>query len=303
MNSETENQENENPQAAEAEAPDAETSTENAEPLSEEDAERELEEALKKAKLDRWRVPLPFILVFIIWTYAAIWQWTAFKVKDEIQDSFREYAQSGVYMQGQLMTILGFPNTYIIRYKGKITSEKADMEIPMISVNSNLRTGSPITISLPEGVQVSKGLDPAIWALDKLFVKGIIPTALPHEISRKSLWTWRQKSNGLEILDFDIEKQKLKARGRGRFYLDEHLQPSGKFSVRLQGVEDFMALLHDQDIINTKTLILSKSVLAGFSQKDPKTKESYFATEIILQNRMAYLGPLQVASFPLIHWE
>ena len=125
---------------------DAETSTENAEPLSEEDAERELEEALKKAKLDRWRVPLPFILVFIIWTYAAIWQWTAFKVKDEIQDSFREYAQSGVYMQGQLMTILGFPNTYIIRYKGKITSEKADLEIPMISVNSNLRTGSPITL-------------------------------------------------------------------------------------------------------------------------------------------------------------
>lgn len=280
-------------------APDESEAEPEEEPLSDE----ELAELLKKQKLEKKLIAIPFILVFLVWAYGAFWSWSANQIKQEIELSFKSMAKDGIYKEGKLLPILGFPARYIIRFEGKILTDDVSLEIPYLSVESNLRLGSLIKISLPKGIKIAKPEDASIWSMDKLLLKAVIPKTMPESMSQDDLWEWRQKGNGLRIHTLRLTKRDLTADGNGRIYLDQHLQPTGKFFVRLEGIDTFLSYLHEQDVIDTKTMLISRGILSGFEKKDASSSTSYFATDIILQNRSLFLGPLQVASFPMIQWQ
>lgn len=242
------------------------------------------------------------LLVFGNLAYAALW----FSIRKDVQDiaaqTIADAKKEGIHFEGEISPVTGFPGPYKLSFSGKIKYQDYVLNIPKAAIKSFYIPGRPLSIILPQGAIIEGTGEPEINKIDGLSIALIVPDHVPTDITYDHINTWKNGGGTINIASYVIHKESLSIKGSGIITLDDELQPEGKLSAKMAGGIEFIKWLKDHDIIESKDAMIAGTIIGGLTKEDPETGEKAVHTALMLQNRMLFLGPLRLLSFPAIDW-
>lgn len=202
--------------------------------------------------------------------------------------------------------VSGFPGPMVIEGSAA-TTRLWQNEPQKITVPTFTLRGFPVqfldaTLTIPQGVKVEGSIDPDLWSLDQLTLKGPIPLDFPQTLDEPTMTAWRDNGGHITVNHFSFVKGELKGEGAGTLKLDDKLQPSGLINARISGHIEYLNLLVQKGLVDRKDAMLASTILGGLSSPDEDTGVNHMDIGISLQNQTLYAGPLAVAQLPALYW-
>lgn len=128
-------------------------------------------------------------------------------------------------------------------------------------------------------------------------VQGRLGTApLPDAIM-----AWRDAGGVIELRQIELASGRVRLAGEGTLALDRAGQPIGAMTLRLTGYEAVVDLLAGHGILNTKTAVQIKQLLA-LRASGSGTGGRSARISLTLQDRILSTGPLPLLQVPPIEW-
>lgn len=160
----------------------------------------------------------------------------------------------------------------------------------------------------------------ALYTLD-FNASGIQPDALAQEFSEKPAWfaasltlngdlsqpnhaglqIWQQNNGSIDINGLDFSWDQVRIVGNGTVALDRALQPKADGTIQAAGLLSVIERLEEARHVDQSEAAILKLALMLFSGAD-KSGKSAVKFPLRLVDRNVLIGPVKVATVPLIHW-
>lgn len=204
------------------------------------------------------------------------------------------------------VSVSGFPGMMVFSGTFRTTVIDQTRQYELV-VPSFIIEGFPVgfincTLTLPQGGYIEGVGDRDVWSLEYLEITGPLPLDLPSEINNQSLAAWKDNGGKITVEHFKFTKEPLKGEGAGVLSLDDNLQPVASINTRIEGYREFINLLLQKNMIETRGALLAGTILNGLSSSSPDGNKSYLDIGISVMSRTLYAGPLAVAQIPPVDW-
>ncbi len=240
------------------------------------------------------------VIGFLI--YAGLWFWMAERIRGHIDSFVADAVAEEIYITPRALGVRGFPGPHEVVFAGRIAHNGVTADIPLLRVRSLFLPGSALSAEAPQGIALLSPADARLWSVSSASLNGPIPETLPADFTKEGLSNWKQQGGQILIDHLAITKESLSLQGNGTLELDEALQPAGRFDARITGHIAFLQWLQTNGYVETREGLLAAAVLNGLSRHDQANDETYITATLTLQNRTLFLGPLRLASLPVIRW-
>ncbi|MBI4031296.1 MAG: DUF2125 domain-containing protein [Proteobacteria bacterium] len=241
--------------------------------------------------------------------YTAFWFTTARAIDNEIAALYLEADKRSIIIDGVRPSASGFPGKHRISFSGLIHNGYMILAVPALEIRGFPLPDSALEVDFPRGLSLSsdvspldgKHIDSDIWSIDYLFISGIVPAMIPAAATVESLRAWRDSGAKFIIPSFALRKESLEASGKGEFFLDSDLQPSGNLALVASGHQPFLGWLQEKAMLEPKQALITSTVLNALA-KDNGDGERKIEAVLTLQNRNVLFGPLRITAIPEIDW-
>jgi len=241
-------------------------------------------------------------LLFLFIAYSILWHWMANSIKEQSELFIYQASKQQIYILPKAVSVQGFPLVYEIHISANIRANEVQIIIPTLILKSYFLPGSVLKISMPEGFTIQGVPNSELWSIDWLNTKLTIPNPLPNNLTREELIIWQESDPQLLISNMSFNKGPLKVSASGTISLDKNLQPIGDMTASTQGVATFVSWLQEEMYIDMKQAFLTTTLINNLERTSAPNKTKTIPINIKLQNQTLFLGPLQVAHLPRLHW-
>lgn len=138
--------------------------------------------------------------------------------------------------------------------------------------------------------------------VQQLVVEARLMGSLEDAPLSQSLEDWRDNGGTIEIVKMHLQHGPLNIKADGTLALDDHLQPIGALSARVEGFFETIDALKALGAINPRTAITAKIVLGVLSRKPAGGGPAILNLALSAQGQRLYAGPLELMKIPEIQW-
>jgi hypothetical protein len=242
-------------------------------------------------------------LTFLFVTYIGLWIYSAQWFNREIDRVYIEAENKGFRFLGNKPVLTGFPFIPEVSYAGGFQIGNITVTFAEGHLRGYPIPGAIMRISFPSGIAIDGDMiDPAIWSATSLDIGLSIPYRIPPALTQPHLSAWQQAGGKVEITDYKLMKNSLQCSGEGLFKLDDKLQPTINFATTMKGYQSFIENLNRDGIIEPFGAAIATALLNGLSSINETTGENEVNLSVTVQNRLLFVGPLQVGLLPEIVW-
>ncbi len=251
----------------------------------------------------RTKLALFISLFVLIFTYLALWAYSASWFKQEIDNLYAHADKDGIEFLGPKPTLTNFPFVPVVTYTNGIKAGNAQIVFQKLELRGYPIPFTTLTLDFPLGISLAGIADPKIWSLNQLRAEIAIPYHLPAAFTKEDLTAWKETGGKIEVRDYLLVKESLNSTGNGLLELDENLQPVFYLESVIHNYEAFIAEQKDQGLIDPFASAVGATILNGLAKTDEKTHEKTVTLKVSVKNRLLSVGPLQVLDLPEIAWD
>jgi hypothetical protein len=251
---------------------------------------------MKKFYIAAYTVCFLLIFYFGAWIYSALW------FSREIDNLYANAKEEGVAFLGPKPTLTNFPFVPEVKYTNGIATGNAEFLFPSVVLHGYPIPFTKLKLRFPQGVSLGGIVDPRIWTLDLLEADLIIPAHLPQSLTQEELSAWKDEGGKIDITNFHLARQSLKAEGKGSLQLDPNLQPDFEMQAAVKDWEPFIREQIQAGIMEPFPGALGITMLNALAKDDPETLEKTVTVDVKVKDRMLTAGPLTLP-LPEIKWE
>lgn len=244
------------------------------------------------------------VIGFLFIAYSLFWFVIAGSLKEGIAGFEEDIAEQGYRLTDGEARVSGFPRLHKIVFSGNIKGEDGlDILVPDLEIKGMFLPGWEISISFPEGVKLLSSDDEyELFHLNKVFLSFIVPETVPAEVTYPNMKLWHEENGKLDITELLIRSETTSLLGTGRISLDERLQPALDADVTISGISDYLEKLRTADAISDSKFRIANAIISAIGQKDENTGKIRIETTVSVENQKLFIGPLRVASLPVVQW-
>ena len=252
-------------------------------------------------KFLKWGVPA--LIALAVGGYIGFWLYAANIIRNEIDHAYENAQNDGYEYLGPKPTLGNFPFVPEITYTNGVHAGNIALQFPEMKLRGYPVSFATLTIDFPNGLSLQGPvMDPALWSLEGLTISAIIPARLPADFTQESLGQWQQSGGKIDVTDFRISKQTLKAQGKGLLSLDDTLQPQLNFETTAEGYQEFIVEQRNAGYIQPFPAAAAAAVMNSLSTIDPATGRNRVSVNVVVKDRMLSVGPIQALPLPEIVW-
>lgn len=256
------------------------------------------------SKTKKLGIGLLSIALLIFAAYSAFWFVVAKQIDEQIATIWVSMGAAGAKTDAVKPKAHGYPFPPIVTFKGDITEENGTLwTFPELTYRGFPLPGFKMALDAPQGFGIQGALFPQPVSVDEGYISITLPTNLPGNMTVENLTAWQQAGGQIPIDALYFRSGELKIQGLGYLNLDEQLQLAGQVDARIVGMGMLLQDLTSRGILNGGSAVMAQNFLNVLSQEDPVTKERFFVTQIKIQKRGVFFGPLRIGYMPEINWE
>lgn len=240
--------------------------------------------------------------------YTALWVGLALNLRKQGDIVLGNLQAKGVGVERRLFSLSGFPGTPTLSLAGSLTFSETRVDIPVLTVRSFLIPGLPFTAEIAQPVRIRTArAQPSLLSLAESVTRGRVTTVLPARWPRDpyedTLRAWRDAGGAVEIREVHAELEGgAIVSGKGRFNLDESLNPQGALDLMLTDPHALSTLLVRAGALKPEHAPIAGAVIGAMARPDPLTNRPTLAIDLTLANRVLTLGPLKIGQLPRAAW-
>lgn len=249
-------------------------------------------------------VTLATLLAVIALAYAVFWWTVAKQISAQIDTLWISMTAGGAQIEGAKPEPYGFPWPPAVTFSGTITEANGTVwDLPELTLHGFPLPDSRVGLDAPKGLTLQGPLFPRPVQISLARLLVFLPANLPRSMSIQDLSAWQQAKGEIPIEYLELRAGELNISGGGALQLDTDLQIAGSIAIRITGMEAMLQELAERGILKGQGAQAAQSFLQLLTQVDPVTQQKYFDSEIKIQRRGVYLGPLRLGSLPEIKWD
>lgn len=138
--------------------------------------------------------------------------------------------------------------------------------------------------------------------LQRLAVEALLVGNLDHPPTREALLRWRDDGGTVEVVRLDVGYGPLALTGNGTLALDKAAQPTGAFSVRVQGLVETIETLQQRGLVQAGVTSTVRLLWGVFARRPAEGGPPAIDLPLTIQDRTVSLGPAKIAKLPEIEW-
>lgn len=251
----------------------------------------------------RAKILLTVLVLLLGGTYIGLWLYSAQWFNREINNLYANAQGEGIEFLGAKPRLTNFPFVPQVVYNGGIKTGNIEVLFPAMILRGYPVPFTTLHLNFPLGIMLGGNVDPAIWSLDQLEARLVIPYRLPRAMTQEDLGDWQAHGGKIDVHEYRIKKEALQSEGKGFLMLDDALQPVFSFESRITGYEDFIRAQQDKGLIERLPAAIAIGVLGSMAHADETTGQQIVTLHASVQNRILTVGPLQVLELPVIVWD
>lgn len=243
------------------------------------------------------------ILVAVFAVYTIFWFIVSAQINKQIDTIWVSMSAGGAKIVGEKPSVSGYPFPPTVIFSGQITEENGTLwTFPELSYRGFPVAGFSMGLDAPKGFSLQGALFPRPVNIDEGYIYLTLPRDLPGNMNVRNLTVWQQSGSHIPINALLFKSGNLLIRGNGFFALDDKLQLAGEVDARIDGMDELLQELSARGILKGGSISMAQSFLTALSQQDPQTGSNYFVTQIKIQKRGVFFGPLRIGYMPEIVW-
>jgi hypothetical protein len=251
----------------------------------------------------RFLIVLIGIIVACGCLYAVAWFVIARQIDQQVTYLWLNTISGGVQITGEKPRTTGFPEAPRLIFSGSTQDLRGvKWDVPEMICEGFPFPGRPITFSFPKGFTLSGPMIQKPISVDHATLILGIPDKIPASISETSIRAWQQSGANIPVHQILMKSPEAAMSGDGHLELDENLQLSGEFSLKIAGLDTLLVTLSESGRISPDRARVMMGLLNALSRKDETTGISYFPTVVMFQKGGVFLGPVRVTSLPRLIW-
>lgn len=236
--------------------------------------------------------------------YSAFWVVVAKQIDSQISTVWVSMGAAGTKTDGVQPKVSGYPFPPTVTFKGTVTAEDGTRwTFPELTYRGFPLPAFHMALNAPQGFGIQGALFPQPVSVDEGYLSIILPSNLPGSMSIENLTAWQQAGGVIPIEALYFRAGELKIQGMGKLNLDEQLQLAGQVDARIVGMGMLLQDLTARGVLQGGSAVMAQNFLNVLSQEDPVTKEKFFVTQIKIQKRGVFFGPLRIGYVPEINWQ
>ncbi len=149
----------------------------------------------------------------------------------------------------------------------------------------------PRTLSLPLGPDLAR----VTLEADLLGALDLGPVT-------RSFGQWRDRGGTVEVYRLEIVHGPLSIVADGTLALDGAMQPVGAMTAQVGGLFETVDRLHAAGLMKGRDAVAAKLVLGALAKRGASGGPVIVNAPLTLQDRIFYLGPVQIARVPELRW-
>ncbi len=248
---------------------------------------------------------LSALIIFIlgIGLYLGLWVYSAQWFEREIDKIYAQEPRDDFQFLGQKPTLDNFPFVPEVNYHGGIQTGEAKILFPQMILRGYPIPGLTLRATFPLGIMLDGIADPTVWKLDYFETGVAVPYKIPGKLNRESLQAWKKHGGKIDVRDYMVRKESLKAEGVGLLTVDNNLQPVFNLESKITGHDAFIESQLQAGLIEPFPAAIARGVFGSLARPDEKTGENTVNINVSVENRMLRVGPVTVLELPLIVWD
>lgn len=236
--------------------------------------------------------------------YGVFWWTVAAQISAQVDTLWVSMGAGGAKTDAEKPEPYGFPGSPAITFKGSVTEANGTIwTFPELTYRGFPIPGFRMSLETPKGFSIQGPLFPNPIEISEGSLFILLPRDLPQSMKVAPLRAWQQKGGMIPVEYLQIRSGDLNVLGRGHLELDENLQLAGTIDSRITGMETMLQTLSDRGILKGQSAVMAQSFLQMLVKVDPVTNEKFFDTQIRIQKRGVFLGPLRIGYMPEILWD
>lgn len=244
------------------------------------------------------------VLLAVFFVYTIFWFIVAAQINKQIETLWVSMSAGGAKIEGEKPSVYGYPFPPAVTFSGQITEQNGTLwTFPELSYHGFPVAGFSMALDAPKGFSLQGVLFPQPIKVDEGYIYVTLPRNLPANMNVAHLRSWQQAGGHIPIDALLFKSGNLLIRGNGFFSLDDKLQLAGEVDARIDGMDDLLQELSTRGILKGGSVSMAQSFLTALSQQDPETGSNYFITQIKIQKRGVFFGPLRIGFMPEIVWD
>ena len=256
------------------------------------------------SKTKKVGIGLLSIAILAFAAYSAFWFVVARQIDGQISTIWVSMGAAGAKTDAVQPKVHGYPFPPTVTFKGDITEENGTLwSFPELTYRGFPLPGFKMALNAPQGFGIQGVMFPHPVSVDEGYISIVLPTNLPGNMNVENLTVWQQAGGLIPIEALYFRSGELKIQGMGQLNLDEQLQLAGHVDARIVGMGNLLEDLTARGVLKGGSAVMAQNFLNVLSQEDPVTKERFFVTQIKIQKRGVFFGPLRIGYMPEINWE
>ncbi|HYG85710.1 MAG TPA: DUF2125 domain-containing protein [Azospirillum sp.] len=208
-------------------------------------------------------------------------------------------SETGIPLEGRLI----FPGaTLTPEVPGRPVFTAAGLEVtlsqPAEPPADHQQTGLGATLTVHE-VQLPGASPAALGSVVHRAAVALRVQGRPPQIQPASLAAWSRDGGTVEMDSLALDWGPLKLALNGTLALDKELQPMAAMTAEVRGAAQALAAVQDQ--LRPNEMNVARSIVGMLARPD-EDGEPVIKAPVTIQYRSLFVGPLKVASVPMIQW-
>ena len=256
------------------------------------------------SRLKKTGIVLASLAVLLFAAYSAFWWTVSSQISRQIDTLWISMGAGGATTTAEKPEPYGFPAPPTITFKGTVTEANGTIwNFPDLTYRGFPLPGFMMALETPQGFSIQGPMFPHPIEISEASLFVLLPHDLPGSMNSETLRVWQEKGGTIPIEYLLIKSGELNVLGQGFFALDEQLQLAGTVNARITGMESLMATLTEKGVLKGEGAVMAQSFLQMLTKVDPVTQQKFFDTQIKIQKRGVFLGPLRIGYMPEIVWD
>lgn len=256
------------------------------------------------SRLKKTGIALGVLGVLLFAAYAAFWWTVSSQISRQLDTLWVSMGAGGATTTADKPEPYGFPAPPTITFKGSITEANGTIwTFPELTYRGFPLPGFMMALETPKGFSIQGPLFPHPIEISEASLFILLPHDLPSSMNTSTLRSWQEKGGTIPVEYLLVKSGDLNVLGQGFFALDQQLQLAATINTRITGMNSLMATLSEKGILKGDAAGMAQNFLKMLTKVDPVTQQEYFDSQIKIQKRGVFLGPLRIGYMPEIVWD